>query len=314
MKRRAEYHKVREAGGAIERTLHIYLHSPWREEAAAGKVNIFNRMQVALSGWRFVFHSDDEVERAKAAERGYGLFHMQEPTAPHILNLRRAYILPFWRIEAVAERWHFDVARARFDPGDIPQEEARSFQIRWRRKLLGEAPPRRNGTILVPLQGLILTHRSFQAMSPLAMIEVVLDRLRDQQIIATLHPRETYIPLEIAALERLAERNPRLRLLRETTPELILNCDAVVTQNSSVALTGFFANKPAIMFAESDLHHIAGSVRREGVEAAFAKLGGSPPDFARYVTWFLRRNAINGGAPDCEDQIRTRFRRHGWEV
>ncbi|MCU0827881.1 MAG: hypothetical protein MUE52_10840 [Tabrizicola sp.] len=298
----------------MERALHLYLHSPWREAAEEGKVNLFNRMRDALHGWTFHFHPDTETERARAAGRGYGLFHMQEPTAPHILNLRRAYILPFWRIEAVADRWRFDVALAPFTPGDILSDEAVSFQRRWRIKILGEAPPRRTGTILIPLQGRLSDRRSFQSMSPIDMVETTVERVPDKTIIATLHPREIYTPSEIEALEQIEKRCPRFHLVRSPSPDLLLNCDAVVTQNSSVALNGFLADKPAVLFAESDFHHIAGSVPRDGLDAAFARLSGPPPPFARYVTWFLRRQAINGGAPDCEAQILARFRRHGWPV
>lgn len=308
------HHKVREPQAHMDRTLHVYLHSPWREQAAEGKVNIFNRMQAALPGWQVRFHPDDAKERAKAADRGYGLFHMQEPTAAHILNLRRAYILPFWRIEATADRWRFDVAQTPFDAAEIPLEEAASFQKRWRTKLLGDDPPRRDGTVLVPLQGRLTEHRSFQSMSPIAMIEATLDRIRDKTILATLHPKELYTTADIDALERLERRFPRFRLMRKPGPGHLLRCDAVVTQNSSVALHGFLANKPAVLFAESDFHHIAGSVPRDGVEAAFDRLAEPAPPFARYMTWFLRRQAINGGAPDCEDQIRARFLRHGWEL
>ena len=297
----------------MERTLHLYLHSPWREAASEGRVNLFNCMRAALPGWEFRFHPDTEVERSKAADRGYGLFHMQEPTARHILNLRRAYILPFWRIEAVAERWFFDVARAAFDPGDIPASEADLFQSRWRTRLLG-GPISRDGYVLVPLQGRLSVHRSFQSMSPLAMLETILDRVRDKPILATLHPKEVYTAGDLDALERLEERFPRLRIVREPSPGLLHGCDAVITQNSSVALHGFLLDKPAVLFAESDFHHIAGSVPRVGLDRAFATLDGPQPDFARYVTWFLRRNAINGGAPDCASQILARLRRHGWRV
>lgn len=298
----------------MERALHLYLHSPWRDAAASGKVNIFNRMRAALPDWSFHFHPDTEAERAKAAGRGYGLFHMHPPTAPHILNLRRAYILPFWRIEAVAERWRFDVAAADFQPDEIPLEEAASFQRRWRSRILGDGLPRRDGSILVPLQGRIADHRSFQSMSPLQMVETTLDRFRDRTVLATLHPREIYTPSELESLAGLERRFPRFRLVQTPEPDLVLTCDAIVTQNSSVALNGFFANKPAVLFAESDFHHIAGSVVRDGVDAAFDTLAAPMPPFARYVTWFLRRHAINGGAPDCEAQILARLRRHGWEV
>lgn len=300
---------------ARKTVLHIYLHSPWREAAEAGEVNLFNRMQAALPDWRLKFHPDTPAELLKAQRRGgYGLFHMQPPTAPQILCLRRADILPFWRIEATAERWRFDVATAAFEADSIPADEAEGFVRRWRPKLMGNGPSRREGYVLVPLQGRLSEQRGFQAASPLAMLETVLQRFPEKPVVATLHPREVYTPGELAALGDLERRFPRLKLLGAQTAELLLGCDAIITQNSSVALHGYFAGKPAVLFAESDFHHIAGSVPRDGLDAAFAALDAPPPDFARYLCWFFRRQAINGGAPDCEDQILARLRRHGWPV
>ncbi|CAN1488259.1 hypothetical protein MCELHM10_00120 [Paracoccaceae bacterium] len=297
-----------------ERVLHIYLHSPWREAAAAGKVNLFQRMALALPGWRLDFHPDTPEERHLAPDRGPGLFHMQEPTGPHILCLRKSYIMPFWRIEVVAERWLFDVALTRFEPDLIPRDEAASFVKRWYPKIIGNLSPSREGFVLVPLQGRLSQHRSFQAASPLQMVETVLDRVPNKPILATLHPNERYDPVELDALNALERRFPRLQVVSEPTSALLPACDAVVTQNSGVAFLGFFAKKPAVLFAESDFHHIAGSVPRDGTDAAFSVLDGPSPEFSRYLCWFLRRQAINGGAPECEAQIRARFLRHGWDV
>lgn len=145
------------------------------------------------------------------------------------------------------------------------------------------------------------------------MLKVVLDRIPKKPILVTLHPKEVYTQADLAALDQLAARFPRLRLTA-AGPEVLAGCDMVVTQNSSVALHGFFAGKLAVLFAGSDFHHIAGSVWRDGVDKAFAALDGPTPDFATYLCWFFRRQAINGGAPDCEAQIQARFRRHGWPV
>ena len=93
--------------------------------------------------------------------------------------------------------------------------------------------------------------------------------------------------------------------------ELLAGCDYVVTENSAMALTGFFAEKPAVLFARIDFHHIAASVPRDGM-AAFDPQ--PKPPFAAYLKWFFRRNAITSWADDAVDRIRVRFRNHGWPM
>lgn len=111
----------------MAKTLHIYLHEPMRTRAEAGEINLFNKMAQALAGWTLRFHEDTKAERQAAPDRGYGLFHMQEPPVPTILCLRRAYHYPFWRIEKTNERWNFDVARAGFDAAQVPPGRAAAF-------------------------------------------------------------------------------------------------------------------------------------------------------------------------------------------
>jgi hypothetical protein len=306
------HHKVR--GQDVPEELHLYLHSPWRENAMAGQVNLFRQMQAALPDWRLVYHPDTPEERALAVDRGYGLFHMKAPTGPRILCLRGAYVMPFWRIEAVAERWRHVVAGTPFDPDSIPRAEAAGFVAQWQPKLLAPRPVRQERFVLVPLQGCIREHRSFQSASPLAMLEEIARRLPDRPVVVTLHPKETYSPADRAALDLVLSRHPQMRLDPGPTDALLTDCAAVITQNSAVALHGFFADKPAILFAGSDFHHIAGSVWRDGPDAAFASLDAPLPEFARYLCWFFRRQSINGGAPDCAAQIRARLRQHGWPV
>jgi hypothetical protein len=294
-------------------TLHIYLHSPMRENAEAGQINIFNRLAAALPGWRLVYHPDTEGERLLALTRGYGLFHMQEPPHRRILCLRRAYHYPFWRIEATNERWNFHMAKAVFDPATVPAAEARGFLRRWRPKVFRDGPVSQDGFIFMPLQGRLRDHRSFQAMSPMAMIEATLDT-SPLPIRATLHPKEVYDTADMAALADLERRFPRFRLVKADARDLLATCDHVVTQNSSVALTGFFAGKQAVLFAGIDFHHIAGSVLRDGLRAAFARMAEPPPDYAAYLWWFFKQTCINGGAPEAEAQIIARLRRHGWPL
>jgi hypothetical protein len=292
-------------------TLHIHLHDGLRARAEAGEVAIVTAIRAALPGWRLVFHPDTEAERARAAGRGYGLFHMQEPTSPRILCLRRTYTPPFWRIERTNERWRFDVAEAAFDPQGIPPDDARRFAARLRAKWLGDRQTGQDGFLLMPLQGRLSEHRSFQSMSPLAMIRTTLDA-DPRPLVATLHPKEAYSPADRQALDRIAEGNPRFTLSDRPTDDLLARCDGVVTQNSSVALTGLAVGKPAVLFAGIDFHHPAGSVPRDGLRAAFAPR--LPADFAPYLWWFFRRHAIDAGAADAVAQVALRLRRHGWPV
>lgn len=294
------------------RTLRLYLDAPTLDRVRTGQHNFFRRLMgaVAGQGWRVELRENTLAERLAAPERrGHALFHMEQPTHPGALTCRRAHIGAFWRIEAVAERWDWPIARAVFDPDTIDPQVARAFGDRLRNRLYpGEI--RDEGFIFMPLQGLLTQQRGFQSASPIAMLETALAQT-DLPVRATLHPRESYSAADLRALDDLTARHPRLTVQRGGSHDLLRACRMVVTQNSSLALEGFVLHKPAVLFAQIDFHHIAGSVPRDGIAAAF---GASKPDFDRYLYWFLHQTAINAARPECEDQILQALRRHGWQI
>jgi hypothetical protein len=297
-----------------DRTLHLCLPDAMLRDAEAGRVGIVARIGDAIrpSGWRLALHGEGPMTRVRLRGR-HVLHHMRDPEGPRQLCLRRAHLYPFWRIEASNRRWLWDVARTPFDPSVVDLAAARAFRLRWQRSLLGSGPVRREGFLFLPLQGRLSQRRSFQSASPLEMIEQTLDRVPGKPLLATLHPRETYSRADLAALDRLALRHPRFRLVTDRAEDLLRRCDGVVTQNSAVALTGFFALKPVVLFAGIDFHHIAGSVPRDGLDRALARLDEAP-DYAAYLFWFFRHHAINGGSGEAADQIVARFRAHGWPM
>ncbi|WP_245999219.1 hypothetical protein [Paracoccus methylarcula] len=173
--------------------LHIYLHHPVLQTVRAGKLGFINRLSNLLGdrGWRIEVHKSGDEARARAPKRpGYALFNMERPTHPRALTFRLAYHYPFWRLEQVAERWRWPVARARFDPELLDADAAEDFATRLRRRVLPGPEPRRGDYVLIPLQGRIRQQRSFQAMSPVEMVEAVARTGRPA--VATLHPNETY--------------------------------------------------------------------------------------------------------------------------
>ena len=304
---------------ADAKILRIYLDETPLVRAQRGNFNLVNKIISVFEAheYRVELKRNSAAERAKSAtRRGYSLFHMDEPFHPRALTLRKAYYYPFWRIEDSAQRWEWKVARTAFEPDKIGHAEAVAFCDFWRRnlfKLSDETQPSQ-GMVYIPLQGRLLEQRSFQTASPLAMIQQVLIHDRDRQVVVGLHPGETYVPEELDALKRLVDANPRLRLSSEPMEVLLARCDYVATENSSVALAGYFFHKPAVLFARIDFHHIAANVIEMGTAEAVRQAPELAPEYDKYLCWFLRHTAINGGSDRAEAQILDAVRRHGWNL
>lgn len=301
------------------RILRIYLDATMLQMAREGAFGFVNRVCEAFQaqGFRVDLVRDTEVERLKSAtRRGYALFVMQDPFHPRALSMRRAYYYPYWRIEKSAKRWEFEVARKSFDPAGIDSDTAAEWHARWGRFLFRKRPSRaeRSGMIYVPLQGRLLEHRSFQAMSPVEMIAQVQARAGLRKILLGLHPGETYGDDELAAVQQIADKDSRVTLQTGGMEEALRLCDLVVTQNSAAALSGFFFKKPALLFAESDFHHAMPQVARVGVDEAFRMAEQSPPAFAEYLYWFIELNSIKADTPEAPGKIVETCRRAGWEV
>lgn len=295
------------------RILRIYLHPPVLHTARAGKLGFLNRMRDLLTarGWQVEIRWSGKQARAEApSQPGYALYHMEKPTHDRALTFRLAYHYPFWRLEAVAERWRWPVARAEFRPAADPAT-ARDFADRLRGRVLPGPAPQRGDHVLIPLQGCIRQQRSFQTMSPIAMVEAV--ARTDRPCIATLHPKESYDPDDHAALAELARRYSNLTIGGDT-PALLRGCAFVATQNSAVAFDGYLLGKPTVLFAQVDFHHIALNVVDLDVAEALARAPDHRPDFPGYLHWFLREQSLDMMAGDADDRMLAAMRRCGWPV
>lgn len=297
----------------------FYLHPKLRKQATEGNHNFIALIGKVLTdaGLTVAFDSDDTLARLRALARpGRGIFLMDPPANDRSLTLRQTYITPFWHIEKQAERWDWPVAQTPFDPAVVDPQKAANFQRFWQNRLFGDTihVPRKDGFVFVPLQGRLMEQRSFQYCSPIDMIHAVLRHDPVRPVIATLHPSETYQPDEERALEQLLAENDRLYIRKGDPDRYLRTYDYIVSQNSGVALQGFFFNKPAILFGRSDFHHIALNVADIGAEAAFGMVARHAPDFAAYLYWFLQMQAINAGRPEAQDRIAQALRGHGWPV
>lgn len=245
-------------------------------------------------------HEDD------FAASGYHLIDNLEPLVPNCLALRRCHIDPFYRIEKTNERWEWEVAHLPFTPS-APKEWFLNY---WQKRLFSDQTLTNDGYIFMPLQQHLLGRHLFQSASPIEMIHATLAADPSRDIFATLHPKIQYSAAELDALDQIGGR---FHLSRQPSRNLLAGCDYVVTQNSAMAFQGYFARKPAVLFAKIDFHHIAGSVPRDGLKKAFA-IAQKPRPFANYLHWFLREHAISAWAEDCNDQIIARVKSHGWPI
>lgn len=285
----------------MKRVLWFYLDDSKRALAEAG-AGIFGAVVAVLraAGWQVFYRGP----RDDIAGDGFHLVYNRAVEGPFCFSLRRCYLEKYYRIEATNDRWDWEVAGSAF-PGKPGQAW---FQPYWRGRLFRGLTIAQDGYIFMPLQGKLLQRRHFQAASPVEMIRATLDADPQRRIVATLHPRETYSEAELAALRGI----DRFELVTGSMPWLA-GCDYVVTQNSSLALQGFFANKPAVLFARIDFHHIAAAVGQLGVAQAFAAVQ-QPRPYADYLFWFFKKQALCEVGDDSAQRLTERLRALGWPI
>lgn len=296
------------------KTVRFFLEAPLRKSALADQHNFINLIADVLktAGLEPVYdlHPPQDLNPDDLS-----LTHMTQPPNSNGLVFRRAYYYPFWQIDAVAQRWHWDVARANFDPSDAPRDAARFYQF-WQKRLFGDAPGRasREGFVYVPLQGKLNEQRLFQSCTPLEMIAHCLEHEPNRQVIAALHPKERYSRSELAKLRALETKQTRLVVDTGNMERYLLGCDYVVTQNSGVAFSGFFFGKPALLFGEIDFHHITVRADMADLVNSFARVAALKPAYDKFIWWFWQKQSINAGRADAASKITQRLRRFGWPV
>lgn len=288
---------------SVQQLMNFYLEDHQQKQAEA-KEGIFGKIVEAVNtaGWQV------KLQDLSTPVTGAG-FHMvynRPVTELNCLTLRHCYFKHFFRIEPTNDRWDWQVAKSDF----TPRTGTNWFQKFWQQQVFSGLQIRSGGYIFMPLQGKLLERRHFQVLSPIEMIHATLAADPKRQIFATLHPREVYSQAERAALLDLPER---FHLADQPSLSLLAGCDYVVTENSSLGLIGYFASKPLVLFARIDFHHIAGSVPRQGIKAAFKSVE-TAQHFAPYLHWFFREQAISATAENAGDQILTRLRYHGWPI
>ncbi|MDQ7080854.1 MAG: hypothetical protein Q9M41_09335 [Paracoccaceae bacterium] len=299
------------------RTIRIYLDEKTLGRVLEGKHNFFGIVIHSLTsaGFEVDLQLDTPEELEKSAGfAGYSLFYRRPPSHDRALDVRPAYIRPFWRIEAAAHRKDYVVAGKKFNPEKIDGPAARKFHNYWRKRLTGElATPQGGDRVLVALQGPLLEAEPGQAATQIQMARETLSHDPYRKVVVRPQATATYTAEEVAALEEL-EQHPRVEITLDALDPLLKSVDYVVTSDAAVAFRGLLFNRPAVMFGQADCHHILENTADVGVAAAFREVTVKRRPYAKYFYWFLQLNSINAGRRDAGERLLESCRLHGWKT
>lgn len=298
-----------------KKEIHFLLTQRSVEVAKRGEHEFANLVESALGpmGFSLKFSQDTPNARNMIEDDDLSFVHMSEPAGLNGLVFRRAYAGSFWHIEKRSARWKWRIATKSFDPSDIDLSLANAFFGECRAKLIPKPKPKANDEsyVYMPLQGKLLQQRSFQSASPIEMISKTLENCT-LDVRATLHPSEAYSDAELTALEQIHARNNRFSVVNLDMHEALSSCEFVVTENSSAAFHAVLYEKPSILFADIDFHHICAKFDQRRPSSAFVAVQGNKFPFRQYLYWYWVKNCIDANDKDLHEKLFTKLAKRGW--
>lgn len=258
---------------------------------------------------------DTPFNRKQMGRGDFSLVHMSDPAGRHGLVFRKAYAPSFWHLETRSARWDWAIAKEAFVPEQVDDRKAEAFFDEWRARLLPEAQESagEDGFIYMPLQGRLTQRRSFQTLSPIDMIKVTLAQT-NLPIRATLHPSEEYSEDELAVLDELQRKNSRFELASLPMHKALTSCQYIVTENSGVAFQAILYEKPSVLFARIDFHHICASFTPSNPARAFEEMDQSARAYRKYLYWYWAQRCINLESDDHPQKLVARLSDLGWSI
>jgi hypothetical protein len=241
---------------------------------------------------------------------------------PGILNAAVAYIQPYWHLDPQGVQAESSIGTRVYDPRKIDYAVAGPFFEAMRADLLALRKSRRDqmervtafapGAIAVFLQGLRPLQQGLAHCTPLELLRAVCAGAGGRQVLVKPHPLAAEDDAEIIDAA-LAEGLP-VTVTMANVHDIIAASVCTVSFNSAVALEGFLHRKPAILFGQSDFHHICETVRQPGEFAgALERLLARPPGgYAQFMFWYLGMNCLNLYGPAFEARVMATFEAAGF--
>lgn len=233
---------------------------------------------------------------------------------PRVLNTGIAYIYPFWNLDPWGIRALSSIAQAPFDPVSIDAGAARAFANRLRKRWV--AP--RKSRYEQPMQPMVVPadavavflqsedHRSLAETCYLdlrQMVKALLARDDPRPIVIKPHPLDQN-PATRRFLNRVAARDPRVRVLEANIHDILARAVVCVTINSAVGVEAMLHGVPVVLCGQSDFHHAAVTVKHpDAFDAAVAQAEAQVWAHDAFVYWYFGLNCLNAGRDSLVDDF-----------
>lgn len=241
---------------------------------------------------------------------------------PGILNAAISYIPPYWHLDAAGVQAESSIGRLVYDARKIDFAVAGPFYEAMRADLAAARKSRRDqmervtefapGAIAVFLQGLRPLQQGLAYCTPLEMLRAVCAGAGGRQVLVKPHPLAAEDDAEVIDAA-LAEGLP-VTVTMANVHDMMAAAVCTVSFNSAVALEGFLHRKPAVLFGQSDFHHICETVREPAeFGAALTRVLARPPGgYAQFMFWYLGMNCLNLYGPAFEARVLGIFEAAGF--
>ena len=303
----------------MQRKLILHARPEMRARMDAKSHKLSNILRGIFEGLGFAAQTADHnklnIWKAKL-DKNYHIFHLGGADGARALNMRKAYFEPFWSIEKPHSRHWGRVAHKTFIPNTVGPGLARPFFKRMQERYIKPDGQISEATdyAFVPLQGKLCKQRDWQFADLATMVKTIRTQDPDRQIILKPHPRENYTHEELDLLGQLTLLS-KVQTVDAPLQSLLANCAYVVTQNSSVAFEGILFQKPAVLFARADFHHLFPVVKSpEDASTAFSQVRSAQFQFEKYLYWFLQMNCANVSQLSARGKIMEMLYEGGWNL
>lgn len=243
---------------------------------------------------------------------------------PNVFNTTLAYIPPFWHLDQHGVLCNSSAAALEYDPTTVRQRPASHFRARLHRRLVDKRKSRYNqlkeisniprGAIAVFLQGDLPQDQGSAHCSTEDLLRAVAAGAGGRPVVVKAHPNSKQIA-DAKMVLRLMLDGVNLIPTDANVHDILSKCAVSVSFNSAVSIEGFMHRKPAILFGQSDFHHICETVTDPrdfpaALDRALQKKGG----YSKYLYWYFTTNCIAIGEKGFAGRVLAKFAAAGFDA